>query len=292
MQIKYKIFSSVAGVYEIVSLENIDQKLKVPAAGKFRNLDIKPIVGDEVYYKDGMICEVLPRKNFFIRPKISNVDQMIIFVSVKKPNFQSYLVDKYLAIIENKLVKPIICITKTDLDLKQAQEWKLYYQNLGYIVFLLTNNDYESYNQLIPFLGNKYSVFMGQSGVGKTTSINILTNSNYKTQEISKALGRGKHTTREVSIFPLQNGFLIDTPGFSSLDLDMNDIELAKSYKIFKENSKFCKYRSCLHKNENESDCFIKQMWKNGKINDTFYKNYLKLQNELSEKEKKIWKNM
>ncbi|WP_435129242.1 ribosome small subunit-dependent GTPase A [Mycoplasma sp. 6243] len=276
----YKIFEAVSGIYKLV---NKQQVIKVPAAGKLRFLQKTPVVGDNVIMENNQIVEILDRQNFFIRPKVANVDQIFIFMSIKQPKFSSFLVDKYMAIIEEKQIEPVLCISKIDLDEENARKWANKYQNLGYHVILINNNSPNYLNKIEEITANKYNLFMGQSGVGKTTTLNNIGNFNYQTQEISKALGRGKHTTRTVSIIKIKKGWLIDTPGFSSLDLNLTQIQLAHSYKCFYNWSKLCKFRSCLHQNEAINDCAIKQKLRDGVLPEFRYKNYLKLLSQLNE---------
>ncbi|WP_322935340.1 ribosome small subunit-dependent GTPase A [Mycoplasmopsis felis] len=279
----YKIFSIVSGRYLIKNNEN---EQWVYAAGKLRYQEQTPLVGDDIILENNTITKILDRKNSFIRPKVANIDQIFIFMSIKEPNFLSYLVDKYMSIIENKNIIPILCITKTDLDTNQAKEWEIQYKNMGYEVVLI-NNENPSYIQKInKLMTNKYSVFMGQSGVGKTTTLNILGNLNYQTQEISKSLGRGKHTTRTTYITKINQGWLIDTPGFSSFDLNISKLELAQSFKVFNELSKLCKFRSCLHLEEETKDCAIKQKIDTKEIPLFRYQNYVKLLTEIQNERK------
>ncbi|RIV16463.1 ribosome small subunit-dependent GTPase A [Mycoplasmopsis gallopavonis] len=276
----YKVYSIVAGIYTVV---HNDLVLKIPAAGKLRYLELQPIVGDNVLVKDGQLVEILERKNEFIRPKVANVDQMLVFMSIKEPEFQPFLVDKYLAIIESKKIKPVLCFTKVDLDQEQASYWANYYKQMGYEVILINNSKIEetTLNALKSKIKDKYSVFMGQSGVGKTTTLNSLGNYSFETQQISKALGRGKHTTRVVSIIEFNDGFLIDTPGFSSLELELSKIELAQSFESFQKLAQTCKFRSCLHNQEPKDFCAIKQNIGTNLVPELRYKNYLKLLSEL-----------
>ncbi|QDF65047.1 ribosome small subunit-dependent GTPase A [Mycoplasma nasistruthionis] len=275
-----KIFKIIANQYTL-KCQGLEQEIIFPLAGKLRLNNFSPVVGDNVIVENGLIVEVLERENSFIRPKVANVDQMIVFMSIKEPEFQNYLVDKYLATIESKDIKPIIFLTKVDLDLDLANQIKDLYQKMGYSVYLIDNKNEQQLNLPENLFTDKYNVFMGQTGVGKTTTLNKLGNFNYQTQEISKALNRGKHTTRNVAISKLLNGYLIDTPGFSSLDLFLSPIELAQSFKTFKELSKTCKFRNCLHINESESNCAIKQNLNTDLIPQIRYNNYIKMQNEL-----------
>lgn len=280
---KGKIFSIVAGQY-LINDEN-NNLITLPAAGKLRHMKVVPLVGDNVEFENGMLQEVYPRENEFVRPKVANIDQMIVCMSIKEPNFQPYLIDKYLAIIEGKNIKPILFFTKSDLDELESHKWFTYYKSMNYDVYLINNNN-DEVKKLKGLLKDKYSVFMGQSGVGKTTTLNNLSNSNYQTQSISKALGRGKHTTRVVQIIPFNEGYLVDTPGFSSLNLDMDAFALSRSFNLFKKYAPMCKYRSCLHINEKLQDCAIKQKVEESIITMLRYENYLKMQNELKEKVK------
>ncbi|VEU76170.1 ribosome small subunit-dependent GTPase A [Mycoplasmopsis columboralis] len=279
---KGKIFSIIGGVYT-VELQNGEQ-IKISAAGKLRYLNVTPLVGDDVEIINNQVSEILPRKNSFIRPKVANVDQMILLMSFKEPEFSSFLLDKYLSIVENKKIKPILFFTKYDLT--NENHWYEQYQKMNYEVYLINNTSSEYVNSIKNIFQDKYSVFMGQTGVGKTTTINKLSNNNYQTQSISKALGRGKHTTRAIHITPFNNGYLIDTPGFSSLDLDMDKYELARSFASFDTLAQQCKFRSCLHLNEDQSVCAIKQAINTDVVPNFRYENYVKLQAQLKEREK------
>ncbi|MHA3801717.1 ribosome small subunit-dependent GTPase A [Mycoplasma sp. VS30B] len=277
---EYKVTKIVSGIYTV---QNEHDTLEIPAAGRLRYLEQSPVVGDNVIVSNGTITEILPQKNSFIRPKVANIDQMIVFMSIEQPKFQPFLVDKYFAIIENKNIVPVLFITKTDLNPSYAEEIAELYRGMQYRVELIDNKNPDNYiNNLNGLFSKKYSVFMGQSGVGKTTTLNALGEHNFLTQEISKALGRGKHTTRVVSIINFNDGYLIDTPGFSSLSLDMDKEELAKSFKTFKELSKMCKFRNCLHLNESIDNCAIKQQVGTKLIPQIRYNNYIKLLDEIT----------
>ncbi|MHA3796105.1 ribosome small subunit-dependent GTPase A [Mycoplasma sp. VS31B] len=277
---EYKVTKIVSGIYTV---QNEHDTLEIPAAGRLRYLEQSPVVGDNVIVSNGTITEILPQKNSFIRPKVANIDQMIVFMSIGQPKFQPFLVDKYFAIIENKNIVPVLFITKTDLNPSYAEEIAELYRGMQYRVELIDNKNPDNYiNNLNGLFSKKYSVFMGQSGVGKTTTLNALGEHNFLTQEISKALGRGKHTTRVVSIINFNDGYLIDTPGFSSLSLDMDKEELAKSFKVFKELSKMCKFRNCLHLNESIDNCAIKQQVGTKLIPQIRYNNYIKLLDEIT----------
>lgn len=253
--------------------------------GKFKYLKVSPLVGDvvEIDINNKVITTIHPRKNELVRPPIANVDQAIILTSCKEPDFSSNLLDKMLVIIEYNNVKPIICFTKYDLlkDTKEIDEIINYYKKVGYEVYI--NSDVEEIKSV--FKG-KITVLTGQTGVGKSSLLNSLKKDlNLPTGEISKALGRGRHTTRHVELLEIEDGLVADTPGFSSLDfigMDKNDIK--DNFVEFYENQDKCKYKDCLHLKED--GCYIKKMVEKGKIRNTRYDNYKKFIESVVEKKR------
>ena len=243
--------------------------------GKFKYLKLSPKVGDlvEVDIDNNIIKKIMPRKNELIRPPISNIDQAIILVSCKEPNFSSNLLDKMLVVIEYNNVKPVICFTKYDLlsDTSEIDEIISYYKQIGYEVYINSNLD-----SIKSILSNKISVLTGQTGVGKSSLLNHLkTDLNLATNEISKALGRGKHTTRHVELLSIEDGLVADTPGFSSLDfIGMNKNDIKDNFVEFFKNQDKCKYKDCLH--IKEDGCYIKELVEEEKIRRTRYDNYKK----------------
>ena len=243
--------------------------------GKFRNQNISPMVGDYVEFDDvnNYILDIEQRKNSLIRPVVANVDQAFIITSVKRPDFSSNLLDKLLTVIEFNDIKPIICLTKLDLlnkkEKKEIKKYIKYYKSIGYTV--LTNKNLFRIKRLFK---NKTTVFTGQTGAGKSTLINKLDKKlNLETGEISKALGRGKHTTRHVELIELFKGKVLDTPGFSSLDLsDMTKEDIRDSFTEFRKTS--CPFKDCFHINEKE--CLVKKKVNEGKILESRYNNYIK----------------
>ena len=226
---------------------------KCHSRGRFRKDNITPVVGDYVIFddKEKYILEILERKNKLTRPLVSNIDQAFIITSVKKPDFSTNLLDKLLIVIEHNNIEPVICLTKVDLlDSKEKKEIKKYikyYKNLGYKV-LMNNNLF----RIKRMFKNKTTVFTGQTGAGKSTLLNKLDKSlNLETGEISKALGRGKHTTRVVELFNINNGKVLDTPGFSALDFyEYSNEDIRNAFIEFKDYP--CIYKDCMHKNEKE----------------------------------------
>ena len=250
--------------------------------GKFKYLKISPVVGDKVEIdENNVIKKILPRKNELIRPPISNVDQAIILVSCVEPNFSSNLLDKMLVVIEYNNIKPIICFTKYDLltDTSEIDDVMKYYTSIGYDVYI--NKEIKNIRSI---LKNKISVLTGQTGVGKSSLLNSLKNDlNLKTGEISKALGRGKHTTRHVELLDIDGGLVADTPGFSSLDfIGMDKKDIKDNFIEFYKNADKCKYQDCMH--DKEDGCYIRKLKEEGKIRNTRYDNYIKFINSIPTK--------
>lgn len=274
-----KIIKNISNDYTVYA-ENKTYVCK--GRGKFRNLNIIPLVGDEVIFDSSnyYILEIKKRKNELIRPPVSNIDQAFIIMSVKEPDFSFNLLDKLLTIIEYNSITPIICLTKldllTDIEFKKIRQYKDYYQKIGYMVF--ENTEIDKIKQTFQ---NKVSVFTGQSGAGKSTLLNrIDSRLHIQTNEISHALGRGKHTTRHVELLPIENGWVADTPGFSSLEfIGMHKEDIRDNFIEFNEYKVLCEYRDCMH--EQESNCEVKRKVEQGEILLTRYQNYIKfIQNQ------------
>ena len=242
--------------------------------GIFRKEHIIPVVGDYVLFskEKKLIEEILPRKNTFYRPKVSNIDRAFLITSLKLPDFSLNLLDKFLVLMEINKVEPIICITKSDLvledELNKINEVLNYYRSIGYTVVFNTEID-----KIKELLENKTSVFTGQTGAGKSTLLNKLNpNWNLETGEISVALGRGKHTTRVVELFDFCNGKVMDTPGFSSLEFNRYTKEQIRDAFIeFLEYP--CPFKDCNHTKEEE--CCVKKEVLNKNILESRYENYL-----------------
>lgn len=290
-----RIIKSISGFYDVIDSVN-DKLVRTRARGNFRKRGIKPIVGDMVSYEDGgdlgYIMELLPRTNSLVRPPIANVDQAIVVTSAVEPKFSSNLLDKILVNIEHNDIQPLIFLTKTDLiDDEQYEALKTVlsgYAIADYKIF----DDKDSYNdQQIKALESnfkdKVTVFTGQSGAGKSTLLNhINPELNIATAEISQTLNRGKHTTRQVSLFEISDGLVADTPGFSSLDLiNIDKDELANLFPEFVKFSSECQFRGCNH--VNEPGCKIKELVNSGKIMKSRYENYLYFLNEISSYKKR-----
>ncbi len=251
-----------------------DEVYPCKCRGIFRKEHITPVVGDYVLFsiEKKLIEEILPRKNEFERPKVSNIDQAFIVTSLVNPNFSLNLLDKMLVLMELHNVEAIICITKEDLvseiELEHIRKTLKYYKSLGYEV--VSNREIDKIKALIK---GKTSVFTGQTGAGKSTLLNKLNpNWNLETGEVSLALGRGRHTTRVVELFSLFDGKVMDTPGFSALDFNKYSKEEIRD--AFIEFSMYpCPFKDCMHTKEKE--CIVKQEVISNNILESRYTNYL-----------------
>ena len=246
--------------------------------GKFRNLGITPLVGDNALIdeENNYILEILPRENELIRPVIANIDQAVIVMSNKIPEFSTDLLDKLLSIIEYNRIKPIIYVSKVDLLNKEEKErldYTLdYYKKIGYLV-------YEDL-KIKEIFKDKVTVFVGQSGAGKSTLLNKLdSNLNLLTNDVSKALGRGKHTTRHVELIETLSGLIADTPGFSKISfIGMTKEDIRDNFIEFNNYRENCEYKDCMH--NKESNCEIKREVESNNILLSRYDNYIKFINE------------
>jgi len=247
--------------------------------GKFRINNKTPLVGDIVIIDEtnNYILDIEKRKNELIRPSVANIDIAVIVTSVKDPDFDSNLLDKQLTIISYNNIIPIIYFTKLDLlnETKKQEINKIinYYQQIGYLVST-------SPDDLLKLIKNKIVVLTGQSGAGKSTLLNKIDPTlELKTNEISYALGRGKHTTRHTELFETHNTYIVDTPGFSKIDFhNMNKLDIRNNMKEMFENLHNCKYSDCLH--IKEDGCYIKQLVENNQILPSRYNNYKTFINE------------
>ncbi len=285
-----KIIKALSGFYYVKVQDEI---YECKARGKFRKQAFKPLVGDEVEFQvenqsEGYILKIKPRKNELIRPPICNIDQALIVVSAKEPDFSTLLLDKFLLMIENLKIKPIICVTKWDLVMQDdplLQQIESY-RKAGYEVYELSSKTGQGIDQIKALFAGKESVITGQSGVGKSSLLNTLNiDLQLQTNEISKALGRGKHTTRHVELCEILGGYVGDTPGFSSLELEMSAQEAAVSYHDFAHFSKMCKFRGCLH--DSEPYCAIKVAVREGQISRERYEHYLSFLKEIKNRKER-----
>lgn len=265
-----KIIKIISNLYTV---KVKDKEYICHARGNFKNKNITPLVGDEcvIDIENNYILEIKKRHNELSRPPVANVDIALIVTSVKEPKLSLNLLDKILTTILINKIKPIIYFSKTDLltkeELKNLKKIKNYYEKIGIIVIWRNN-----ISKLKKCLKNQIVVFTGQTGAGKTTLLNKMAkNLNLKTGEISQALGRGKHTTRHVELFQVNKSYIVDTPGFSALDLTKFTKEEIRD--TFHEFHNFhCQFKDCMHLKER--NCGVKQALKEGKILNSRYENY------------------
>ena len=245
---------------------------------------IKALAGFYYVEHDGVVYQTRARGNFRKKGQTPYIDQAVVIMSAKEPDFNSNLLDRFLVLLEHKHIKPVIYISKMDLveDDSEMKSIQTQYQRIGFdFVFTL--------EELLPLLADKVTVFMGQTGVGKSTLLNrIAPQLNLETGEISDSLGRGRHTTRSVSLYDVHGGKIADTPGFSSLDYEVANAEdLSEAFPEIRQASHGCKFRSCTH--THEPSCAVKDEVENGQIWEVRYDNYLQFLSEI-ENRREIYK--
>lgn len=267
-----RIIKNISNDY-VVKIDN--ELYTCKPRGKFRISNLTPLVGDivEIDNNNNYIIDIKKRKNSLIRPSVSNIDKAIIVTSVK-PKLDTNLLDKLLVLTMYNNIEPVICFTKLDLlnleELKEINNVINYYESIGYVTVKNTEIDKIKF-----ILKNNLSVFVGQSGAGKSSLLNKLDSKlELKTNEISKALGRGKHTTRHVELFEVCEGLVVDTPGFSSLDLSsLSNMDIRDNMKEMFDNLDKCKYRDCMH--YKEDGCYVKSLVDDNVILKSRYDNYI-----------------
>lgn len=286
-----KIIKALSGFYYV--LNNDKEIIQCRGRGVFRKNKITPLVGDEVHYqaendKEGYILEVRKRKNELIRPPIANVDQAFLIFSSVEPTFSTALLDRFLVLVESNHITPIICITKMDLASKEEQDtlavYADNYRKAGYKVVLTSSETAEGIEDLYPFITGEISVFAGQSGVGKSSLLNVLRpDLQLKTDDISSHLGRGKHTTRHVELIEINGGLVADTPGFSSLEFtEIEQEDLQNYFPDIQELSSSCKFRGCMHLKEPK--CAVKQAIEAGDLPRYRYEHYITFIDEIRDR--------
>ena len=287
------IVKNISNLYKVETENNI---FLCEARGKLKKSGITPAVGDRVQINSideqkGIIEEVLERSNYIKRPKIANLTQIVFVLSMSMPKPDLLLLDKQLAFAEYLHIEPIIVLNKIDLDEKEEfNKISQTYRNIGYKVIKTNAKEKIGIQKLEQELKDNISAFSGNSGVGKSTLINDLFNENITEEgEISQKNKRGKNTTTHIKLYELnKDTYIADTPGFSTFDVyEIPYKELDKYFVEFKNGMENCRYIGCSHIKEDE--CGVKDLIKENKIDRQRYENYIKIYEELKDKEEHKW---
>ncbi|MBC5628454.1 ribosome small subunit-dependent GTPase A [Clostridium sp. NSJ-6] len=275
---KGKIIKGIGGFYYVKTSEGL---IECKARGKFRHKDMKPMVGDDVEIEvsngKGVIEEIFERKSQLIRPTVANVTQAFVVFAVKNPDINFDLLNRFLILCEHNNIEAIVCLNKVDLvseEEKVAIKQKIV--DIGYEVLYINAKKGIGVEKLREKLDNNETVLCGPSGAGKSTLINTLTEKYHmETGEVSEKIGRGKHTTRHSELIDVVGGYIVDTPGFSTLEVNFIEKEdLRYSFPEFEEYNNLCKFRGCLH--YKEPNCAVKKAVEEGKINKYRYDFYIR----------------
>ena len=287
-----KIIKGIGGFYYIKTEEGL---IECKARGKFRHKDIKPMVGDNVTIKiengKGVIEEIHKRTSELVRPTVANVSLAFIVFAVKNPDINFDLLNKFLVLCEYNNIEVIVCLNKIDLvSEEEREEIKKRINDIGYEVLFINAKQGIGLERLKEKIEGNVTVLCGPSGAGKSTLINKLADKEHmETGKVSEKLGRGKHTTRHSELIEVANGYIVDTPGFSTLEIKdlMDKNSLKYCFPEFSEYNDNCKYRGCLH--NKEPKCALKDAVEEGKVNRYRYNFYIKSLEEIIEEEKNKW---
>lgn len=292
------IIENISNLYK-VAIDESNKIYDATARGKLKKKEIIPVVGDKVEIdiineakKEAVIEKILPREVYIKRPKLANITQIVYVVSSKDPKPDLLMLDKQLAFAEYLGIKALIVLNKTDLDKdKQFKNIKEVYEKVGYKVIETQASIRKGIDTLNKVMKNNINAFSGNSGVGKSTLINAIFDTNVTQEgEISKKNKRGKNTTTSIKLYEIdKNTFIADTPGFSTFDIsEIESKDLEKYFKEFKENIPNCEFVGCTHIKEEK--CGIKEAIKKGIIPQERYNRFCKIYEELKQKEeRKKW---
>ena len=280
------LLKAIAGFYYIEAGGNV---YECKARGIFRKNGESPTVGDFVEFEaldgsKGILSKILPRKNMLVRPPIANLDMLFIVSSHDTPAPNTLLIDRLTAIAVNNNIEPIVVFNKCDLGDMKA--WKSLYTHAGFKCIVTSGVSGEGCDEIVNLMNGKVSAFTGNSGVGKSSLLNCMfPDLGLKTGEVSSKLGRGRHTTRHVELYPVCGGYVADTPGFSSLDIErtmpLKKDELPFVFPDFEKYLGCCKFTSCTH--TVEKGCAILEAVQSGEIETTRIESYKAIYNEIKD---------
>ncbi len=286
-----QIIKAISGFYYVRSDAGEIIQCRARGIFKFDKKKIKPLVGDFVSWEstgldEGVITSVQPRSSELLRPPIANVEQAVVVCSLQEPKFQPLPLDRFLIHAEKEQLRIVICLTKKDLvtDESEIEEIQKIYQKTGYPIITTSVRTGEGIPELLGHLHNQTTVFAGLSGVGKSSLLNkLIVDAEQKVGAVSEKIGRGRHTTRQVELLPLENsGQIADTPGFSQLGLQGMEAEsLTYAFPEFQPYLEVCRFRGCYH--QNEPGCAVKQAVEDGELHQTRYQHYLQFLTEIQQ---------
>lgn len=277
------IIKGIGGFYYVKAADNNVYECK--ARGIFRNEHITPVIGDNVSVDvkngKGSITQIFPRRTQLVRPSVANIDILVLVAAAASPDPNMLLIDKMLIKAHMNGIKPVICINKTDLS--DGAELEKTYRTAGYDVIKVCAGKKIGTDVLKEYIRGSVSAFAGLSGVGKSSILSLITDNELETGEVSEKIQRGKHTTRHVELFPLEGGgFVLDTPGFSSLEVcEIKPEELQDYFPEMEYVKNKCRFRGCAH--INEPDCAVKALLSDGAISASRYESYKTLYEQLSQ---------
>ena len=268
------------------------------ARGKFKINEVTPVVGDKVEIEivdesknTAVITEIFDRINYIKRPKLANLTKLVFVISSKNPKPDLLMLDKQLAFAEFIGIDVIIVINKIDLEQEEnIDAIKEIYENIGYKVITTVANQREGIEELKKELKNSISAFSGNSGVGKSTLLNAIFGENLtKEGVISNKSKKGKNTTTAIRLYEIEaHTYIADTPGFSVFDIyEIETKDLYKYFREFKEHEKQCEFVGCTHIKEKQ--CGIRKAWETGNISNSRYQNYIKIYEDLKDREEHKW---
>lgn len=286
-----KIIKGIGGFYYVKTNDGI---IECKARGKFRHKGMKPMVGDDVKILiengKGAIEEIHERKSELIRPTVANVTLAFVVFAIKNPDLNFDLLNRFLTLCEHNNIDVIVCLNKVDLVTEEEKlKVKERINDIGYEVLFINAKQGLGIDLLKERLEGNITVLCGPSGAGKSTLINTLIDKEHmETGVVSNKIGRGKHTTRHSELIEVNNGYLVDTPGFSNVDVNyIEKEELMYCFREFEEYNDKCRFRGCLH--HKEPNCAVKEAVEKGEINQYRYDFYIRTLEEILDGRKNRW---